>query len=228
MCVAGCGRIDFDPRVDARSVDAPRRCPMDAALIACWQFDGDALDRSPLQLATQASGLAFAPGRYDRAGVFDANTRVTVADAAALEPPTVTVELWVSLEANPTALTYLFDNDVAFYLGVFADRKLSALVVTTSGAFVSANGIRPIGAGWHHIAMRYDATTGMALFLDGAFESSSPPDGALPAGSSPDGSRIGGDAGPETSPRFVGALDEIHIWNRELSDAELCAAADAC
>lgn len=77
------------------------------------------------------------------------------------------------------------------------------------------------GQTWMHVAATYDGST-MRLFIDGELEASGPGpssiavnDLALALGAEPDGSRP-----------FGGALDEVRVYDRALTSAEIAELAD--
>ena len=85
------------------------------------------------------------------------------------------------------------------------------------------------GAGWHHIVMTRDATTGVVkMYRDGALDSTASSEiGVMPLSVTSVGRREDKDAGGATigASYFVGQLDELRIYDRVLTAAEVATAA---
>jgi Concanavalin A-like lectin/glucanases superfamily len=69
---------------------------------------------------------------------------------------------------------------------------------------------------WTHLAVTYDGST-LRLYVNGTQVSSKAVTGAMPAGTQP--LRIGGNA--IWGEYFAGLIDEVRIYNRALSSAEI-------
>lgn len=95
----------------------------------------------------------------------------------------------------------------AFYLRSFSN---SALDVTSAASVADG--------GWHHAALVVDASGGK-LFLDGVLAGSNPWSGPAGAVTGTEPLQIGR---YHTYPnRFVGAIDEVAVWNRALTASEI-------
>jgi hypothetical protein len=197
----------------------------DDSLVAAYGFEeasGTAVvDASTNRLGGTMSGAARTPnGRYGRAVVFDGiDDWITVADAPALDLATMTIEAWV----NPAALTgwrsVLLKEDIgslsyALYANDNAPRPAATIGVNGD---VSAIGAAALSLGtWSHVAATYDGTE-LRFFVNGAPVDTrsvagtlEPTDGAL---------RIGGNA--VWGEYFSGVIDEVRIYNRALSPADI-------
>lgn len=73
---------------------------------------------------------------------------------------------------------------------------------------------------WHHVCGTIDANQGMKLYVDGVLQSSADPAGTVPIPSSAEITTIGtwGDA---LVRYFPGTIDEVRLWDRALSAAEV-------
>ncbi|MGI5379423.1 exo-alpha-sialidase [Streptomyces sp. CA-251387] len=106
--------------------------------------------------------------------------------------------------------------------------RVRALITTREGfrtvrtASVWFNGARDDGQ-WHHLALRRGGGQ-LTLFLDGEAIST-----ADVAGSVSRNSPFGVHVGQRLDSRafLTGAIDDVHVWNRALGDAEVKAAAQA-
>jgi sialidase-1 len=107
-----------------------------------------------------------------------------------------------------------------------AGDRIRALITTRSGATtvrtasVSAPGARNDGR-WHHLALRRGGGR-LTLFLDGhAFTTADVP-GSV-SRNSPFGVHIG--QRMDSRAFLTGAVDDVRVWNRALSDGELASGA---
>lgn len=163
--------------------------------------------------ATWTSG-----GKYGNALTFNGTSaRVTVADASALDlTNAMTLEAWV----RPTALggwrdvIYKGANDI-YYLMASSDNSTPALGGTFAPAAVRGGASLPLNS-WVHLAGTYDGAT-LRLFTNGVQVSSLAQSG--PIQTSTGALTIGGDS--TYGQYFAGQIDEVRIYNRALSAAEI-------
>jgi concanavalin A-like lectin/glucanase superfamily protein len=223
MCllVAACGDVGV----------STRRSGLDATLVAAYGFDegsGSVLhDATVNHLDGTLAGQTWtASGRHGGALTFNANY-VTVPDSSALDLtagvtieawvyPTVTLGSWatVALKETPGNMVY------ALY-AVGASRP--AGWIADGGTFGHEAGTKPAKNVWTHVAMTYDAAaaeikiyTGGVLRGQGDFGTNRTIDtsgGVL---------RIGGNA-VWPGEWFRGRIDELRIYSRPLSAAEIAA-----
>jgi glucose/arabinose dehydrogenase len=195
--------------------------------VGAWGFDetsgASASDASGQgNNGTVSGALRTTAGRYGQALSFDGiNDWVTVPDAGSLDLTNrATLEAWV----YPTALggdwrTALFKERTghlayALYANNDAVRP-SGHLFTTGDLWANGTAALPLNT-WSHLAMTWDGAT-QRLWLNGAQVASRAVTGTLPNGSGP--LRFGGNAiWPEW---FAGRLDEIRVYNRALTQAEL-------
>ena len=162
-------------------------------------------------------------GRFGRALTFDGvNDWVTVANAADLTPTAgLTVEAWVRpttlstwrsvvTKERPSAPTY------ALYANNNLNRPTGRLF-TTSDILSSGPAALPIDT-WTHLAMTWDSST-LRLYVNGALASSAA--AASPLAGSTGVLRIGGNS--LASQWFSGRIDEVRVYGRPLTAAEITA-----
>ncbi len=167
-------------------------------------------------------------GIYGNALALDGtNNWVTVNDAPSLDLTTgMTIMAWVYPTATPTdRTTVIFKEQTnglvySLYAGSPADTP-SVRVITSSEVGLEGPFSIPINT-WSHLASTYDATT-LRLYVDGfemaiqdLGESLLTSDGPL---------RFGGNG--VFGQYFQGMIDEVRIYNRALSAAEIQAAMNA-
>jgi chitodextrinase len=172
------------------------------------------------------SGPIWNPaGRYGSALTFDGvNDWVTIADAPTLDlSGGLTLEAWVRPNGGPSWRTVLLkesSSTLAYALYASATGGTPMGIVFTGGVQQKLSGTAALPATtWSHLALTYDGAT-MRLYVNGVQRSSKAVTGAMPNSSGP--LRIGGNS-VWTSEWFKGELDELRVYNRALSAAEIQA-----
>ncbi len=104
--------------------------------------------------------------------------------------------------------------------------RVRALITTRSGATTVRNAsVSTAGAHndgrWHHLALRRGGGT-LTLFLDGKALTTADVPGSV-SRNSPFGVHIG--QRMDSRAYFTGAIDDVRVWNRALSDRELASGA---
>jgi hypothetical protein len=200
-------------------------------LVGAWGFDetsGDSvLDASGRRNTGTIMGASRTTGFYGRALSFDGQDDwVTVADSASLDLTTgMTLSAWVKADA-------LGANWRTVVIKERSDQLAYALYANTDAGKPSGhvftdrdNGLAgPVGlaeGGWSHVATTWDGST-LRLFVDGAEAASMPLTG--PSITSTGALRIGGNA--IWGEWFDGQIDEVRVYNRALTPAELLADRD--
>ncbi|CAL9287702.1 exo-alpha-sialidase [Streptomyces sp. SudanB52_2052] len=107
-----------------------------------------------------------------------------------------------------------------------ASDRVRALITTRSGATTVRNAsVSTAGAHndgrWHHLALRRGGGT-LTLFLDGKALTTADVPGSV-SRNSPFGVHIG--QRMDSRAYFTGAIDDVRVWNRALSDRELASGA---
>jgi fibronectin type 3 domain-containing protein len=212
--------------VDVQNVVLP------SGLVAAYGFEQasgtSVTDSSGKGSTGTVSGATWVDGgRFGRALSFDGlNDLVTVPDSNVLDlTPGMTVEAWVKpasiagwrtvlLKERPGSLVY------ALYGSVDNGRPSTELF---TGAMRETRGTSALPVGvWSHLAASYDGTT-LRLYVNGTQVSSVAQSGALT--NSAGALRIGGNTvwGDEY---FSGLIDEVRVYERALSAAEIQADRD--
>ena len=198
-------------------------------LVAAYGFDagtGTTVADSSLfnNTGTAANTTWNATGKYGKGLTFNgATSRVTVPDANSLDlSSAMTVEAWVNptsaagwqslvLKENPAAgdLTYaLYGNEPALGAGGW--------VVTGGATKAAENTARlPLNT-WTHVAATYDGAN-IRLYQNGTLLVTTPWTGTMANGTGP--LAIGSNS--IWGEYFTGNLDEVRVYNRALSAAEI-------
>ncbi|MDA0180301.1 PQQ-dependent sugar dehydrogenase [Solirubrobacter phytolaccae] len=173
-------------------------------------------------LGTIAGATSSASGRFGRALSFDGiNDWVTVPDANALDLTTgITMSAWINpvavgsvwrtvlMKEQPGGLIY------TLYAGE-GSGKPSGHIFTSGESQVSGPSNTPLNA-WTHLASTWDGTR-LRLFVNGSEVSSQAVSGTLRTSTGT--LKIGGNA--VWSEWFRGLVDEVRLYNRALSVAEI-------
>ena len=161
-------------------------------------------------------------GRYGKALSFNGtNAMVTIADSNALDLTSgMTIEGWVQPTVSNDWQTLIVKErpgDLVYGLYSSTDANRPQSQVTLAGSARLLNGAAQIpGGSWTHVAATYDGTT-QRLFVSGAQVSTLAAAGTIDTSNSP--VRIGGNT--IWSEWFNGLIDEVRIYNRALSAAEI-------
>ena len=209
------------------SVTVSNATPPPTGLVAAYGFEetsGTAVTDSGTGNAGTIGGGAVrtAAGKIGRAIDFDgASGLVSVPDANSLDLTTgMTLEAWVQpdtlnswreviLKERPGDLTY------SLYANTSSNRPQSD--VATTGGDKSAGLAPQLTAGaWTHLAATYDGAN-LRLYKNGVLQTTTAAPGALLTSANP--LRIGGNT--IWGEYFDGRIDEVRIYNRPLSAAEI-------
>jgi hypothetical protein len=208
--------------------------PPSTGLVLALGFDeaggATAVDSSPTGGNGTITGAVRVPGRVGSALSFNGvGDLVTVPNAAALNlTSTMTLEAWI----QPTALTgwhtvLLKEGAGTMAYEMYANNDVSrpaAYFTTPGGAIraVTGTAVMPSNA-WTHLAMAYDGAA-MRLYVNGVLVRSVARTGAILVTDGP--LHIGGNEvwGGEF---FQGLIDEVRIYNRALTQAEIAADMSA-
>ena len=201
--------------------------PPTGGLVGSWSFDeasgATVQDSSGRGNPGTISGSARVAGRFGGGLSFDGiNDWVTVADSASLDlTAAMTLEAWV----RPTALATIWrtvaikerlPGELAYALYANTDTTRPSGHVSTSQEFgLRGPAALPIGS-WSHLATTWDGTT-LRLFVNGTQVANALVTGTALVSSNP--LRFGGNA--VWSEWFAGLIDEVRLYSRALSAAEI-------
>jgi hypothetical protein len=205
--------------------------PPNTGLVGAWGFNetsgttvGDASgtgNTGTISGATRVTG-----GRYGGALSFDGiNDLVTVADANSLDLRTaVTLEAWIrpnNVNGWRTVVIKEQPGQLVYALYASTDnRRPSGHVFTTGDIALQGPTALPINT-WSHLTMTWDGLT-MRMYVNGTQVSSSALTGTAVLSGSP--LRIGGTA--VWTEWFNGLIDEVRVYNRALTPAEIASDRD--
>ena len=196
-----------------------------AGLVAAYGFNENTgtttADSSGNNLTGTIAGAAWTTaGKNGNALSFDgANDMVSIADNSVLDVATVTLMAWV----RPTTLgdwrtAVLKESNGGLAYALYAEDNLSRPAAYINlGQDRDATGTTALVANtWTHIAMTYDGTA-IGFYTNGALVATTTVSGTLATSTQP--LRIGGNA--IWSEFFAGQIDDVRVYNRALSLAEI-------
>ncbi|HVE60143.1 MAG TPA: LamG-like jellyroll fold domain-containing protein [Pyrinomonadaceae bacterium] len=196
-----------------------------SGLVSYWTGDNHALDVKANNDGTPRGGTTYASGFLNQAFSLDGVSRyVEVPDSPSLSlTGAMTLEAKIRLNTNTVQQAIIEKYDVPGvngYLLRVVNGKLEAAMcnATLAGAQQPAVGATTVSTGeWHHVAAVYDGTT-IKIYLDGVL------DGSVNSGFAPTNGSASlkiGARGDDANTRLNGLIDEVRIFNRALSAAEV-------
>ncbi|WP_393075937.1 exo-alpha-sialidase [Streptomyces sp. LN704] len=201
-------------------------------------------DPTTADLAPHTARAAVLGGAHEAAGVLggalefdgaDDAVRLPYQDRLTLGTEDFTASLWFRYTATTGEQPLLWMGGIGttqpqvWMRAEPASDRITALITTRAGATAPATAsVRVPGARndgqWHHLVLRRDQGAGLlTLFVDGTSLSTSDVPGSV-SRNSPFGVHVG--QRMDSRAYFTGAIDEVRVYDRALSDAELSAAPD--
>jgi uncharacterized repeat protein (TIGR02543 family) len=205
-------------------------------MTAYYPFDGDALDMSGNGYDGLVVGATLTPDRFgnpDMAYSFDgSDDRIRIGNQSLNGSNSFTITMWIKF-LNGSRHFFSAANSVRqneFLLDINSDK----LILSTKDQLRLHNSSFSITSwygNWKQLAMtRSNSSSGMDVYLDGQFlETFAMASGAPVVDSNglwlgADQDSVGG--GWASDNMFLGSMDEIRIFNRELSSAEITKLYD--
>ncbi|MFC0604289.1 choice-of-anchor D domain-containing protein [Winogradskyella pulchriflava] len=201
----------FDPTADYRVMTSDGNGNLEAT----YDFDG-----------TKYITFGYAPQIIvERSIYFDGSVDyIDVEDKLDLDPSGFTISAWIKRDAadsgtksiiskRPTSFTPLYEG---YDLRILTDNRIQMYWRNGSLQTVVTSASIPDDE-WHHIAAIYDGTT-MRLYIDGVLDATE----TRSAPVATDHSFVIGAAGKgSTTQHFMGYIDEVRVWNTNLSEGQL-------
>jgi hypothetical protein len=198
--------------------------PPPAGLVSWWRAEANALDQAGTNNGTLVGNTTYGTGRVGQAFVLDGRgDAVSVGNPTNLQLQNFTIEAWIK-RANGSLASFggegaghIFGGSYGGYVfGLWDDGQLTLGQIGISGV-ESARAITDTN-GFHHVAVTKSGST-VVFYMDGAGETSAAYNPAFVFGG---GFAIGA-RGTDFGASFLGSLDEVSIYNRALSAAEVQA-----
>jgi len=206
--------------VGAAVAQLPTCVPPPAGMVAWWPGDDTTLDIVGEDTGTWVGTAAYTAGEVADAFSLNGSSYVQAPSTAAVSPTVaITIDAWILPQA--TSSSRIVDKITAGAGdGYLLDVLGSQLRLIIGSAAIQAG---TISAGTrYHVAGTYDGAT-LTVYIDGTSVGSVSNSGAIPTNSLP--VRIGADQTGANA--FTGWIDEVEIYNRALSGAEIQAIYNA-
>jgi hypothetical protein len=194
-------------------------------LVSWWRAENNALDQAGTNHGTILSGTTFAPGQVGQAFNFDASATsgLVIPSSPTLNPTeAITLEAWVNPSSYPNTGPAIVRKDLntvgTTQYSLNIGDGITAGVAHCSIGLVSSvtGGLVPTNQ-WSHVAGTYDRQM-LRLYVNGIEVASAPATAPIPTSSQ----NLGiGKEDPFLDRSFAGLMDEISIYNRALSAAEI-------
>jgi hypothetical protein len=229
------GRIDdvhiYNRTLSEAEIQALYRESEDAGLVAYYPFNGNADDESGNGNHGVVHGATLTTDRFgseESAYRFDGiNDYIEIADSPSLDiEQQITIAAWVRFYSNPDGSSRIVDKSHTdcrapwnmYGLRMCCKASRFSFDVTTYGSNHISNSTSdyPPDA-WHFVIGTYDGSA-QKLYVDGVLDSSAAVSGPIETNNEP--LLIGKHRGCE-SQHFDGVLDDVRIYNRALSEAEI-------
>lgn len=194
-------------------------------LVSWWRGEGNADDSLGINNGTFISGANYATGKIGQAFNFNGNGNyVEVPDSPSLNVQTgnYTLAAWVKINSSREHFIAgkggCNGGNSAFYMGVDNLNQVFLDISHSSGGTRAGGPVLTIGQ-WHHLVMTKEGTI-HKLFIDGGYDFQIDVPGIFEINDKP--FTIGkGDACTAPQLTMDGAIDEVHLYNRTLSDTEI-------
>ncbi|HET9987358.1 MAG TPA: LamG-like jellyroll fold domain-containing protein [Kofleriaceae bacterium] len=190
----------------------------DTSVRLCLDFEDSSLDptvvdRSTLHHDGASQQVTAVPRGAQQAALFATTSQIHVAETPDLDiPDHLTVELWNEV-FDLAEQTWLVDNNSQYALAVDHDR----MFCYANGAFADT-GINLGASAWHHLACTYGDGK-LIAFVDGKQAACQKVSGSIDGNANSGGTNIGYN--------LVGGVDDVHVYARSLTDAEIATLAGA-
>lgn len=199
------------------------------SLIGWWALNGQATDSSENAAhgtVTGATSTTGYGGRTNGAYIFDGGESYILGAPGSIGNKNITVNAWVFVVSGSTKGTVFHiggGNGYSIGLGTLLSSTNAALTGLFPGVrWLDTSTI--VSAGWHTVSLTLDGAAVPSLYLDGVFVARLPGSSPLTAANAFSIGRNTGDEGsPVTARRFNGSIDDVRLYSRALSTAELRA-----
>lgn len=201
--------------------------PIDS-LVAYYPFNGNANDESGNVNDGTVYGALLTTDRFGQTSKSyqfnGTNDWILVPNSPSLDiAGPISVSIWAkATQFDTLAIMLGKDNDLAggrsWYLGAYSNKLVFSPNAFTLPGGLNGSGVLT-GSVWIHVAVVYDLSS-IKMFINGNLDTTIPHSGNIPSSTSP--LRIGV-MSPSSGGHwyFNGSLDDIRVYKRALSDAEI-------
>jgi hypothetical protein len=213
--------------------------PDPAGMVAHYKFDGNASDSSGNNNhGSEKGGPAYVAGKFDQAISLDGlDDYVAIQNLqyAGVHYAQVSVCAWIRTSSGANQHIGSFDRNEYWRLQLAGEAggpgRVGWSVMTSTGQVDYGSSGRVDDGQWHHVAGVFDNGT-LTIYIDGSAETPALGGPTLGTGNTRYGFLgIGSEATefngrPNRTGYFNGEMDDVRIYNRALSQAEIAYLAD--
>jgi hypothetical protein len=211
----------------------PTSTPAPSGLVSWWPAEGNGNDVGGINNGALLNGVTFTAGKVGQAFCLNGtNQYVSIPDSPSLRPTNLTVEGWVNLSASAAVWVFAikpYGSGTADSFAVWYENGLLHGGINAPNALPPSLAYTwtPVLGTWHHIAYTFDAGSAThVLYLDGAMVAAGSVTGPIVYDNHP--MLVGADIESGSPAYFVnGLLDEVSLYNRALTAAEIAAIYNA-
>ncbi len=228
----GPGSSDAPPAATPRCNSVPD--PTGLRLCLDFEQDPSVVARDDSGQSHNAAASQVLPAQRDEPTVVEnavamgLASSLTIAETPDLDITTeLTAELWVLPTKIVGLRGWLVDSSEQYFLSIGDDGKLRCGV--NRDRQLDSDGSVPVDGHWHHVACTVENDL-LQVYIDGDLQGCRDREAIVNvAGTTTIGVKA---TNPTSTDHFVGALDNVHVFARTLTPAEICVAAgklpDAC
>lgn len=234
--VAGDDVDDGGDPVDIPPAPQPvaRHCSADQSdldLALCIDFEDPSLaqraldgSKNPADVTAVNVGSSMRIPSTEKAAELSPASTLDVPASPKLDLQKFTIEMWIRPNLDPFTPQGLFDNPGQYRMLYETKREVRCGLAAGSASIDSRDSL-PLGR-WSHVACRYDGKE-LRVYLNGHLsECGSLSRGATtPSGGEAIGSLLQVSGTRTHSSPFLGGVDNVRVYGRARTDADLCAAA---
>lgn len=212
--------------------------PSPIGLVSAWSGDGNALDARSRNNGTIQNGVTFVPGHtgqaFDLAG--NSGDRILIGNPPGLRLMEFTIEAWIKRSSavvvtnspGGTAGVLLAYGQNGYGLYLHQDNNKLAFGQIGQSDVVAPN-FAITDTNWHHVAVThfgppFTAGSQTLFYLDGVMDA---PVGYAPLFTFSTNAAIGARGDGQTDNVFYGAIDEVAIYDRPLTNAQIAGIYNA-
>ncbi len=207
-----------------------------SGLVSWWKGDGNTFDVIGGNTGTLENGVTYTPGEVGQAFNFTAGQQmVVVGNPANLQLQNFTIEAWVQRASTTAASSDTTAVNGSAVLFAYGQGGYGLGMFPNGGLFLTQVGIGSVtttasvtDTNWHHVAVAATNSGTVVFYTDGV---ASPAAGSYnPVYQFTTEAAIGGRAdnlNGNNNDSFLGAIDEMSVYNRALAEAEIAAIYNA-
>ncbi|MEI6346150.1 MAG: LamG domain-containing protein [bacterium] len=216
------------------TIQKSQNTKVNTGLVGLWSFDGADMTST---VATDRSGNGYngtltnmtlknvvTPGKIGQALQFQGGSAyILTANDIMSNPTGLTIAFWMKSATIPASTQRVFSVEGAYVITLTTAGKLQGIVDGAEAEYAQTSVISDNK--WHHVAFTHNgAIAGGRIYVDGVASSTftgSSYSGFYNINSLTRPVAIGGNVSPNPISPFIGSLDDVRLYNRVITNAEI-------